>query len=142
MLSNGQSGWGLNTYGLRTFRLLGELYAHVADLHEIRRRTAWQFLAWISDRAAPTSAAPGLAPHTPEWFAALDAQDPRWAGAVRRVVQLAGKPDVCSVCGDEPAPAYRFQGAEPAAGAVDTLRLCPDCLGIRGAMGETFVPMP
>ena len=38
--------------------------------------------------------------------------------------------------------AYRLRGGKPPAGAVDTLRLCPDCLDIRAGMGETFVPMP
>jgi hypothetical protein len=44
------------------------------------------------------------------------------------------------VCGDDPAQDYRLPKPYWAAGGVDTLRLCDDCLGIRHGMGEPFEP--
>lgn len=78
-------------------------------------------------------------PHTPAWFDAMEAQNPHQVAQTRRVIALAGKADVCSVCGDEPAADYQIDPAIAVAGAVSSLRLCDDCLEIRSYAGERFV---
>ena len=79
-------------------------------------------------------------PHTTEWFAALSVWDPTQAAMTRQAINMAGSLEVCSVCGDDPAQDYRLPKPYRAAGGVDTLRLCDDCLGIRQGMGEPFEP--
>jgi gamma-glutamylcyclotransferase (GGCT)/AIG2-like uncharacterized protein YtfP len=58
----------------------------------------------------------------------------------RTVTEREGRLDVCSICGDQPAPVYRTEEA-PAPGSVATLRLCEDCLEIRKLKGENFIPL-
>jgi hypothetical protein len=41
-------------------------------------------------------------PHSAEWFKALDAFDPQQAAHTREMLRLAGRADVCGVCGDDP----------------------------------------
>ncbi|MCJ2085039.1 hypothetical protein MKK88_03385 [Methylobacterium sp. E-005] len=80
-----------------------------------------------------------LKPHTPEWFKALDRQNPQQAAMTRQAIASAGRDDGCSVCGDDPATDYKLVDPRPAPGVVATLRLCDDCRGIRQAMqGETY----
>jgi hypothetical protein len=68
----------------------------------------------------------------------MDQWDPVKAAMTRFVVGKAGRDDVCSVCGDDPASDYRLEKALRPAGGPDTLRLCDDCVGIRRNMGEHF----
>lgn len=77
-------------------------------------------------------------PHSPEWFAALEAFDQIQATHTRTILKAAGRDDVCSVCGDDPALDYRLVSPKPHPKAVATLRLCDDCLTIRTASGELF----
>ena len=80
-----------------------------------------------------------LTPHTPEWFKALEAANPSQAAMTERIVSLAGKPDVCSVCGDDPAKDYKVVGVKFRANIEATIRLCDSCKEIRSTMhGETF----
>jgi len=75
-------------------------------------------------------------------FDALSAFNAPQAAHTRQIVQMAGHIHVCSVCGDEPASDYHLDGRDLPRNAVRTLRLCEDCLGIRQAQGEPFMPLP
>ena len=77
-------------------------------------------------------------PHSPEWFTEVEQIDPLQATQTRQVIKLAGRSDVCSVCGDHPALTFRIVVPTPAPGHPGTIRLCNDCLGLRGAVGEKF----
>ena len=80
-----------------------------------------------------------LIPHSSQWFEALQEFNPHQAFMTGRIIQLAGREDVCSICGDSPAKDYKLVGERLAPKAVATLRLCDDCLKGRGTMyGETF----
>jgi hypothetical protein len=127
-------------YGLRFFGIMAELYEHLATLHRTRVEVATR---WLEDRNLLTLAeSQPLRPHTPEWFKALEVWNPAQAEHTRTVIRAAGGPDVCSVCGDDPAEDYRLEEAYRPAGGVDTLRLCDDCLKIKRDMGEPFVRLP
>ena len=81
-------------------------------------------------------------PHTKEWFEALRAFNPRQAAHTERIIQQAGSSEVCSVCGDKPAPVYRAVAPEPVDRSVVTIRLCADCRSIRQyTQGEQYEPM-
>jgi hypothetical protein len=58
----------------------------------------------------------------------------------RKIIELTGRTDVCSICGDDPASDYRLAEERRPAGGADTLRLCDDCVGIRREAGEPFMP--
>jgi hypothetical protein len=82
-----------------------------------------------------------LKPHSPEWFAALTKVNPNQAAQTKQILSLAGRDDVCSICGEDPAKDYKLAGAQTTSGNVTTLRLCKDCLGIRRNMfDENFIP--
>lgn len=56
-------------------------------------------------------------------------------------LSLAGRDDVCSICGDDPATDYKLASDQMTPGIIATLRLCDDCLRIRRSMySENFVP--
>lgn len=77
-------------------------------------------------------------PHTPEWFAALRARNPRQAAMTEQLVKLAGRTDICSMCGDVNSKPYRTV-EEPSL----TLRLCSDCERMQKQMyGSSFDPIP
>jgi len=40
-----------------------------------------------------------LKPHSPEWFAALEKVNPTQAAQTTQILSLAGRDDVCSICG-------------------------------------------
>jgi hypothetical protein len=81
-----------------------------------------------------------LRPHSSEWFEALMQFNPDQALMTMAIIRAAGREDVCSICGDEPARDYEIVGQEFEPGAVVTIRLCDDCLGIRKSMyGEKLV---
>lgn len=124
-------------YKLRSFRLLSSLYEILSDLDMRRFHVAKE---WLNASAAPTEIPnPYLMPHSPEWFAALKEWNPYQAEITSTVIKLAGKVDVCSICGDEPASVYKLNDGPPPLGSVATLRLCEDCLQIRAERGESFV---
>lgn len=128
-----------NEYGLEFFRIMAELYETLATLHAQRIEVAAK---WLEARGQIyREPAPALVPHTEEWFAALRPWNPVQAGMTSKVLEVTGRADVCSVCGDDPAHDYRLEeGCRPPAG-VDTLRLCEDCLEIRRSGDEPFVPL-
>lgn len=124
-------------YGLEAFRILSSLYEVLADLDIQRFHVAKQWLDAQIPHANPVD--PYVAPHSPEWFAALAAWNPYQATIARAATELSGSLEVCSICGDEPAPIYRFDEGTPPPGSVATLRLCDDCYGVRTGNGERFV---
>ena len=80
-----------------------------------------------------------LTPHTAEWFTALESCNAMQAAQTRQIIKLAGKSDVCSVCGDAPATDYKVDGAIFALDVGATVRLCDDCREIRkSSQGESF----
>ena len=126
-------------HGLRFFREMAHLHELLSTLHRQRVETAAQWLeAHGHLRREPPAA---LTPHSEEWFAALERWDPAQAQMTMQVIRMAGRADVCSVCGDDPADDYRLHEQYRSAEGVDTLRLCDDCLQIRRAGGEPFVTM-
>jgi hypothetical protein len=81
-----------------------------------------------------------LRPHSSSWFEALEAYNADQAAATGMIIALAGRDDVCSICGDHPASDYEIVEEHVDADAIATIRLCQDCLGIRKEIyGETFV---
>jgi len=126
-------------YDRQFFRLMAELYEHLAALHRQRVDVAGKWLEANGLLARPTSSP--LTPHTPEWFAALEQWDPPKAMMTRKIIDLTGRTDVCSICGDDPASDYRLAEEHRPAGGADTLRLCDDCVGIRREAGEPFMPL-
>lgn len=126
-------------YDLQFFRVMAALYEHLAALHQQRIDVAaeWLHANGHFSRPAPTH----LTPHTPEWFTALEQWDPPKAMMTRKVIELAGRMDVCSICGDDPAKDYRLEANHRPPGGVDTLRLCDDCVAIRRQAGDPFIPL-
>jgi hypothetical protein len=83
-----------------------------------------------------------LKPHSPEWFAALEAFDPVQAAQTHQILSLAGRDDVCSVCGDDPAKDYKLVAEGLDSKAVATIRLCDDCFKIRGMIDDgPYLPL-
>jgi Permuted papain-like amidase enzyme, YaeF/YiiX, C92 family len=126
-------------YGLRFFRVMAELYEHLTALHRQRVDVASKWLEANGLLARPVL--PPLKPHTTEWFVALEQWDPPKAMMTREIIELVGRSDVCSICGDDPASDYRLAEECRPAGGPDTLRLCDDCVGIRRKAGEPFVSL-
>jgi hypothetical protein len=83
-----------------------------------------------------------ITPHTPEWFKALEALNPMQAAMTKKIIELAGKPEVCSVCGDYPATDYKVVGVRFGPTTDATIRLCNDCRDIRKeTQGESYEPL-
>jgi hypothetical protein len=81
-------------------------------------------------------------PHTEEWFAALERFNPHQAAMTRQILELAGRADVCSVCGDAPATDFEVVRDGLPRDAVASIRLCADCLAIRTRnIGERLAPL-
>lgn len=72
-------------------------------------------------------------PHSEEWFAALQKFNPQQAAMTSRIIALAGRIDVCSICGDEPSTVYTLNDPNIDETAVATIRLCEDCREIQDA---------
>jgi len=68
-------------------------------------------------------------PHTPAWFAQMLPFHPPAVFFAQTHIARTGRLDICSVCGDTPAPIYDAVNAPH-----QSLRLCADCLGIRAAL--------
>jgi hypothetical protein len=126
-------------YGLEFFRIMLGLYERLATLHRHRVDVA---TAWLKANGHLETRVPSyLTPHTPKWFEALQVWDPPQAAMVHSVIDIAGRTDVCSVCGDNPASDHYLPPEFRAAGGVDTFRLCADCVRIRRGSGELFLPL-
>jgi hypothetical protein len=80
-----------------------------------------------------------IEPHSSEWFEALQAANVQQAAHTAAIIRLAGRQEVCSICGDRPAPIYRLVKPTPAEESVGSIRLCSDCHKIRNTSGEFFV---
>jgi hypothetical protein len=126
-------------YGLRFFEIMAELYARLAALHRMRVEVATKWLE--NQNLLEIAETRPLQPHSPGWFRALEVWNPTQADHTRTIIQAAGRPDVCSICGNDPARDYRLEEPYRPPAGVDTLRLCDDCLQIRRAAGEPFVPL-
>jgi len=80
-------------------------------------------------------------PHSTEWFEALLRTNPQQASMSSMVVKQAGRTDVCSICGDDPAADYKVLGAKGEE-TVASIRLCEDCRDIRTKMhGEKYAAL-
>jgi len=79
-------------------------------------------------------------PHSAEWFAALEQQNPMQAAQSQAMVTSAGHDAVCSVCGDDPVKDWQVDPQDVPSGLVASVRLCDDCYEIRSAAGERLVP--
>jgi hypothetical protein len=124
---------------LNFFRVMLELYERLAELHRRRVDVATK---WLEANGCLARQAPShLIPHTPEWFEVLEQWDPPQAMITHKVIEMTGRPDVCSICGDDPASDYYLAEEHRSAGGVDTFRLCNDCAQIRRNYGEPFIPL-
>lgn len=124
---------------LRFFRVMAALYEHLSQLHHQRVDVAAR---WLESNGRLSRPLPlHLTPHTDEWFTAMEQWDPPKAMMTRKVIEMAGRSDVCSVCGDDPASDYYLAGEHRPTAGPDTLRLCDDCVLIRRASGEPFLPL-
>jgi len=84
-----------------------------------------------------------LMPHTKEWFAALGKVNPQEATHTKQIIKTAGTPDVCSLCGSQPATDFQVTNKWFADNIVATFRLCEDCLSLRATTeGEQFAQLP
>lgn len=81
-----------------------------------------------------------IEPHTPYWWSVIDRVEPNLGTISRLAVTSAGRNDVCSSCGDHPAHSYRLVNAAETMPGVPSLRLCDDCLEVRGNMGQVLTP--
>jgi len=80
-------------------------------------------------------------PHSPEWFDALEAYNPLQAAHTKFIITLAGRDDVCSICGDHPCSDHQLINDDVDPISVPTFRLCADCREIRDIIfDETFLP--
>jgi hypothetical protein len=124
---------------LTSFELLFELYDFLASLHRQRVAVARR---WLEANGLIEPARDiVLIPHTAEWFASMEVWDPVKAVQTRYVINDAGRGDICSICGDDPATDYRLEKMFRPPGGPDTLRLCEDCVEIRKNMGDPFEPL-
>jgi len=121
------------------FRIMADLHQHLATLHATRVDVAKRWLEAAGE--LPAFEPDPMVPHTPEWFSAFEHWSPAQAAMTRQVVKSAGSPEVCSICGDDPAADYRLPVNQRPPGGIDTLRLCDDCLQIRESGGESFEPL-
>jgi hypothetical protein len=126
-------------YKLVSFKLLFDLYDLLAGEHRQRVMVARRWLE-ANGMVEPVIEIV-LRPHSSEWFLSMEHWDPVKAAVTRFVVTDAGRDDVCSICGDEPASDYRLEKAFRPPAGPDTLRLCDDCVEIRKNMGDPFKSM-
>ena len=77
-----------------------------------------------------------LKPHTEEWFKAMQSVNPAQAVFTKQIIELAGSPEVCSVCGDGQAKDYKVNGRMFNSQVGVSVRLCDDCKTIRHAQTD------
>jgi hypothetical protein len=83
-----------------------------------------------------------LTPHSEKWFEVLRRASPEQAGHTEQIILLAGKTEVCSVCGDTPASDYEVAGVFFQKDTPATIRLCADCRDMRARLqGEKVIPI-
>jgi hypothetical protein len=139
ILNRGGYDYLVRQYDRRYFRKMASLYETLASLHATRVDVAQR---WLEANGRIASSAPRpLVPHSTAWFSAFEQWSPAQAAMTRQIIELAGRCDICSVCGDDPAADYRLQIEQRPPGGVDTLRLCADCVAIRRVGGENFLPL-
>jgi hypothetical protein len=68
-----------------------------------------------------------VVPHTEEWFNFVLKQDPMQASHVKRIIEIAGSTEVCSVCGGHSDADYYVKKASIDDKKYSTIRLCDDC---------------
>jgi hypothetical protein len=126
-------------YKLTSFKLLFDLYDLLSGeyRHRVRVARRWLEANGLVEPARDTI----LLPHTQEWFAVMQLWDPVRVAQTKFMIDDAGRDDVCSVCGDDPAADYRLEKPFRPAAGPDTLKLCEDCIEIRRNMGEPFEVM-
>lgn len=90
---------------------------------------------WLKDELGIEE--PEAPPNSASWLTSVEKVDFEKAAHTRRIIRLAQSEAVCAICGDDPAADYVHDG-HPGGLA---LRLCEDCVEIRGGMGEVFVPV-
>lgn len=115
------------------------LYRQLVHNDHMRRTVA---LEWLR-RHYPEDARSGLqriVPHSEFWFSIVDSVEPRLAAVARMNIEANGRVDGCSSCGD-PADDYLIVNGAEAMLGVPSLRLCPDCVGMRSGNGEIFAPL-
>ena len=130
-------------FGLQTFAKLKALYERLVDLQVARRAVALQWLEQFAPEVVPGPVnADSLVPHTEEWFAVLNRQNPLQAQLTRMFIEHAGSREVCTFCGDSPAPSFRAAGVTVQRDTVLTAKLCDDCRRIRKAQfDEEYSPV-
>lgn len=130
-------------YGIQTFAKLKALYERLVDLQVARRAVAIQWLEQFAPEVVPGPAnADSLMPHSDEWFAVLTRQNPQQAEFTRMFIERGGSREVCTFCGDSPAPNYRATGVTVQRDTILTAKLCDDCRGIRKAQfNEDYSPL-
>lgn len=115
------------------------LYERLVHNDQVRRDTA---LAWLRHHfpADAKHQLERIEPHSEHWFWIVDRVEPALGEIARLSIDRMGSLEVCTTCGD---PAEDFLLANPAETmpGVPSLRLCPDCLGIRRAGGEILEPL-
>ncbi|MEN3213915.1 hypothetical protein PUR23_28390 [Methylorubrum populi] len=92
-------------HNLNFFAHMADLYEHLATLHRQRVTVAAE---WLEAHGHLHVKQPTvLLPHSAAWFAALEVWEPAQAMMTRRVIQMTGRTDICSVCGDDPVKRHR-----------------------------------
>jgi hypothetical protein len=77
-----------------------------------------------------------------EWFAVLTRQNPQQAQFTRIFIEGEGSREVCTFCGDSPAPNYRATGVTVQRDTVLTAKLCDGCRRIRKEQfNEEYSPL-
>lgn len=124
-----------NQYPLVSLALLSDLYGSLAIQHEARREVA---CAWLLKHYPHEfkKHIEEILPHTDYWYSIVDRVEPALAALSRAAVSAESSIDVCSSCGDQPAPAYRLLNDAETMPGVPSLRLCDDCVQIRRGMGN------
>jgi hypothetical protein len=83
------------------------------------------FLFWLNQDGFTMT----LIPHTYEWFEELRRRNPKQAAHTARLIDIAGRDDICSLCGAIDSRLYKTV-IEP----IMTVRLCPRCRRLQKQM--------
>ncbi len=122
-----------------SFRLEIELYEVLVRNDQNRREIAYDWL----QRHCPDQLLEymeEIEPHTAYWWSVVGRVEPVLAALSRQAVDSEGSVDVCTLCGDQPASAYRVVNGGETMPGVPSLRLCEGCIEIRRGMGDVLMP--